>query len=102
MAYVRFNLDTYISSTLFNLRMMKKEVKLNTIVWILLIVLICASTLLAENSFNSAFLIISGLSVVKFLSVIFQFVEVKHAHLAWKITSVIFVIVFFFGILILY
>lgn len=81
---------------------MKKEIKLNTVTWILLIVLICVSTLLAENSFKNAFLVVSGLSVIKFLSVIFQFVEVKNAHIIWKIVSVLFVVVYFFGIIVLY
>ena len=81
---------------------MRREIKLNTIVWILLIILICLSTAFSENEFKNAFLVISGLSVIKFLSVIFQFVEVKHAHIVWKITSVIFVVVYFVGILFLY
>ncbi|MGB0882071.1 MAG: hypothetical protein ACPGSO_03900 [Vicingaceae bacterium] len=82
--------------------MMRKEIKLNTIVWVLLVVLICLSTLFAENGFQSAYLLIAGLSVVKFLSVIFQFVEVKHAHIIWKLVSILFVLVYFVGILVLY
>ena len=81
---------------------MRKEIKLNTIVWILLVVLICLSTLFAENEIGSAFLVISGLSVIKFLSVIFQFVEVKHAHIVWKLVSILFVLVYFVGIMVLY
>ena len=81
---------------------MKKEIRLNTIVWILLIVLICVSTVFSENGFESAFLVITGLSVVKFISVMYQFVEVKHAHIVWKLLSILFVLVYFIGILILY
>jgi hypothetical protein len=81
---------------------MKKEIKLNTIVWVLLVVLICLSTLFAENGFESAYILIAGLSVVKFLSVTFQFVEVKHAHVVWKLVSILFVVVYFLGIVILY
>lgn len=81
---------------------MKKEIKLNTIIWILLVVLICASTLFSENGFQNAFLVITGLSVVKFIAVIFQFVETKKAHIVWKLLSFLFVIVYFVGILILY
>lgn len=99
---MRFNLGINISGTLFNLRMMRKEIKINTIVWILLVVLICLSTLFAENGIESAYMLIAGLSVVKFLSVIFQFVEVKHAHIVWKLVSILFVIVYFLGIVILY
>jgi len=76
--------------------------KLNTIVWILLVVLICLSTMFAENGFESAYILIAGLSVVKFLSVISQFVEVKHAHVVWKLVSTLFVVVYFLGIIILY
>lgn len=82
--------------------MMNKEIKLNTIVWMLLVVLICLSTMFAENGFKSAYILIAGLSVVKFLSVIFQFVEVKHAHVVWKLVSILFVVVYFLGIVILY
>lgn len=81
---------------------MKKELKLNTIIWILLVVLIWVSTLFSENGFEKAYLLIAGLSVVKFVSVMFQFVEVKHAHLVWKLVSILFVIVYFLGVLILY
>lgn len=81
---------------------MKKEIRINTIVWVLLVVLICVSTLFAENGIESAYILIVGLSVVKFLSVIFQFVEVKHAHVVWKLVSILFVVVYFLGIAILY
>jgi len=81
---------------------MKKEIRLNTITWILLVVLICLSTMFSENGFGSAFLLIAGLSVIKFLSVMFQFVEVKNAHIVWKLVSVLFVLVYFLGILFLY
>lgn len=81
---------------------MKKEIRLNTIIWILLLVLICVSTLFSESGFSTAFLVITGLSVVKFLSVTFQFIEVKHAHIVWKLLAFLFVVVYFVGILILY
>ena len=81
---------------------MKKEIKLNTITWGLLVVLICVNTLFSKNGFNNAFLVITGLSVVKFLSVIFQFVEVKNAHIVWQLVSILFVVTYFIGIYILY
>lgn len=95
-------MDTNFSCALFNLRMMRKEIRINTIVWVLLVVLICLSTMFAENGFESAYILIAGLSVIKFLSVIFQFVEVKHAHVVWKLVSILFVVVYFVGIVILY
>jgi len=81
---------------------MKKEIKLNTIIWVLLIVLICASTLFAENGVENVYLLIVGLSSVKFLSVVFQFVDAKHAHVVWKMVSIFFVLVYFVGILVLF
>ncbi len=81
---------------------MKKEIKLNTITWILLVLLICVSTLFSENGFENAYLLIAGFSVIKFMSVMYQFVEVKHAHLVWKLVSFLFVAVYFVGILVLY
>ena len=81
---------------------MKKEIKLNTIIWIALVVLICLSTLFAENNITNAYLIIVALASVKFLSVAFQFVETKHAHVVWKLVSLLFVGVYFLGVLILF
>jgi len=95
-------MDFNISSTLFIMSEMKKEIKLNTITWIALVVLICISTLFSENGFDNAYLLIAGLSVIKFITVMFQFVEVKQAHIVWKIVSLLFVVVYFVGILVLY
>ena len=82
--------------------MMKKEIKRNTITWILLVLLICLSTLFAENGIENAYLIIAALAVVKYLAVVFQFVETKHAHVVWKLVSILFVVVYFVGIIVLY
>jgi len=81
---------------------MKTEIKKNIILWILLVVLICLSTLFSENGMKLAYVIIPLLSIVKFISVMFQFVEVKHAHLVWKMISVLFVVIYFIGIVVLY
>ncbi|MCB9360867.1 MAG: hypothetical protein H6587_05580 [Flavobacteriales bacterium] len=81
---------------------MGKEIKLNTITWLALVLLIVVSTLFSENGIENSYIIISSLAVVKFLSVMFQFVEAKHAHLVWKIVSVTFVLVYVIGIIILY
>ena len=81
---------------------MKKELKLNTITWILLVGLICASMLFSENGNSYSFLIITVLSIIKFITVMFQFVEVKHAHITWKIVSITFVLIYFIGIWTLY
>ncbi len=101
---MRFNLDFNISNTLFTLikELMKKEIRLNTIVWLLLVILIIVSTFFAENGLTAAYILIPLLSIIKFLSVVFQFVEVKHAHPVWKVVSILFVVVYFAGILVLY
>jgi len=81
---------------------MNKEIKQNTILWIALIVLICASMLFSENGYKYSSVIIILLSAVKFLSISFQFIEVKHAHIIWKLVSFLFVIIYLLGYLILY
>ncbi len=81
---------------------MKKENRLNTIVWVALIALICVSVLFSENELKYSFLLITALSFVKFISVSFQFVEVKHAHVVWKLLSVFFALVYLVGVVVLY
>jgi hypothetical protein len=81
---------------------MKKEIRLNTITWIALVLLIVVSTLFSENGIENSYLIIASLAVIKFLSVMFQFVEAKHAHIVWKMVSIVFVLVYFLGIIFLY
>lgn len=77
---------------------MKKEINTNTYTWLFLVVLIIVSTIFAENHFSNAILIITALTALKFLFVIFQFVEVKHAHSFWKFLSLLFVLVYLIGI----
>lgn len=81
---------------------MKKEIRLNTITWIAMVLLIAVSTIFSENGIENSYLIITSLAVIKFLSVMFQFVEAKHAHVAWKMVSVVFVLVYIIGIIALY
>lgn len=71
---------------------MNKEIKLNTIVWLALVVLIVLSSIFAETGFKYSYTSISAFAVIKFLSVCFQFVEVKNAHAVWKIVTIIFVL----------
>ena len=74
---------------------MKKEIKLNTIVWIALVILIVLSSIFSETEFKYSFLLIVAFAIVKFLSVCFQFIEVKNAHLIWKIVTILFVLSYF-------
>lgn len=71
---------------------MNKEIKINTIVWIMLIVLIVLSSIFAETGFKYAYTAIAAFAIIKFLSVSFQFVEVKNAHIVWKIVTILFVL----------
>jgi len=81
---------------------MKSEMKLNTIVWVVLVLLIMVSTIFSANKLESAYLLITAFAVFKFLIVIFQFVEVKHAHPLWKALSVLFVLIYFLTVIVLY
>jgi heme/copper-type cytochrome/quinol oxidase subunit 4 len=68
----------------------------NKIVWISLIVLTIASFLTSKEGLANKTTIITIvlLSSIKFLSIGFQFMELKHAHKFWKI--------FFSGIILFY
>lgn len=82
-------MDTYLSNFVF---IMKKEIKLNTIIWVVLIALIVLSSIFAESNLTFSTIIIIAFAVLKFLSVSFQFVEVKHAHIVWKVVIALFVV----------
>jgi len=81
---------------------MKKEIKINTISWLILIALILAIFFIAETHNTQLFFIITLLSVIKFLTVTFQFVEVKNTHFFWKIISILLITSYIIGISILY
>jgi len=81
---------------------MNKEIYINTISWIILIALILASFTIAETHNSQLFLVIILLSVIKFLTITFQFVEVKNAHFIWKLTSILLITSYIIGVLILY
>ena len=69
---------------------MKKEIKINTIVWVALVVLIILSSIFSESKLGFSAILIIAFSVLKFLSVSFQFMEVKNAHTVWKIVTILF------------
>ena len=80
---------------------MLKEIKINTIILTILLVLIIAIYLLAENNANTSFTIIASLTAVKFIAVSFQFMETKKANFFWKILVSLFVIAFLIGVVVL-
>lgn len=80
---------------------MLKEIKINTIILTVLLVLIITIYLLAENKANTSFTIIASLTSVKFIAVSFQFMETKKANLFWKILVSLFVVTFLIGVFVL-
>ncbi len=80
---------------------MNNDIKLNTVSWILMITLILASFYLAESNINHLFFVVITLTIIKFFMVTFQFIEVKHAHIIWKLLSILFVLSYIIGCLII-
>ena len=81
---MRYYLDIDFSCTLLNELIMKTN-KTNTILWLALILMITLSYFFSEKHIQNAAIFIGVASVIKFLSVGFQFMETKHAHNFWKI-----------------
>lgn len=80
---------------------MTKEIKLNTFLLVFLIISITAIYFLAENGSTNSLFIIGGITAIKFLAVAFQFMETKKANLFWKILSVVFIIAYLIGVIVL-
>ena len=91
MAYVRFNLVTVISNNLFTFLIMNKQ---TTLVWILLVLLTVAVGVISSLSLNIAVILILLLSSLKFIGVAFYFMELKKAHIFWKISILIYLFIF--------
>ena len=79
---------------------MKKEI---IITWILLIFLTVISAIISKFYFNGDYLveIIMLLAVLKFIGVALNFMELKKAHIFWRIFLIAFLIIFFGSILFL-
>jgi len=76
--------------------------KINTIVWIALIILISLSYFFAEAGLKSAAIMIAIASIIKFISVSFQFMEAKKANRVWQILLAFFASSYFIAIFIFY
>lgn len=81
---------------------MKVE-QINTISWILLVLLTISGFLISEQSVAIGLvplLLILGATSIKYLTVGFQFLDLKHAHTGWKIIFIalvtLFLLVIFF------
>ena len=70
--------------------------KSNIITWILLIALTVAAYMFSEGNLsgNTLVLFIMAITIIKFTSIGFQFVELKHAHMAWKVLFIGFILLF--------
>ena len=85
---MRFDLAAFISYTLFLFLIMKNSLLL---VFTLLLILTISTAYIANSYSVSAFIapLIMVLAAFKFLLVAFQFMELKKAHLFWKISLTI-------------
>lgn len=70
-------------------------------VWILLLVLTIFSTIVSESNMLYASVLIIVLSIVKFLGVSFYFMELRKSHPFWKLSVLIFVVLFAITVIIL-
>jgi len=68
--------------------------KQNIITWILLLVLTVISGLVSNAALTYVIPIIMILAVLKFMGVAFNFMEMKKAHVFWKILIVGYLVVF--------
>jgi len=71
------------------------------ITWGILIVLTIASSLLSGIQSKYTVLLIMGISALKFIGVAFQFMELKKAHLFWRVLLVSFLTIYTMLILII-
>tara|TARA_R110000868_G_scaffold147888_1_gene369509 strand:+ start:928 stop:1164 length:237 start_codon:yes stop_codon:yes gene_type:complete len=71
-----------------------------TITWIILIVLTITSALVSKLESKYVVLIILILSALKFFGIAFQFMEIKKAHVFWKIIIIGFILLFGVGLLV--
>jgi hypothetical protein len=68
--------------------------KSTIITWTLLIVLTIASALVSKINGKYIVFIILLLAVLKFIGITFQFMELKKAHSFWKVSVVVFLLLF--------
>ena len=64
------------------------------IVWVLLLFLTVTAGVISSLSLGDAAIIIIALSVIKFIGVSFYFMELKKAHIFWKISILIYLALF--------
>lgn len=80
-----------IPRNLFNLLAMTKQ---NISTWILLLVLTIIAGLVSSTSLTYVIPLILLLAVLKFIGVAFNFMEMKKAHVFWKVLLIGYLVVF--------
>lgn len=75
--------------------------KTATITWIVLLVLTLAAALFSKLESHYIILIILSLAALKFLGITFQFMEMKKAHIFWKVIIIGFLALFVLALLII-
>jgi len=73
------------------------SLRINTITWIILLLLTIFGFFIAEGSSLSKSIILGlilSATVIKFLAVGFQFIDLKEAHIAWRVLFVVFILLF--------
>ena len=70
--------------------------KANIITWVFLIALTVAAYLFSEGNLsgNTLVLFIMAITIIKFTSIGLQFVELKQAHMMWKVMFIGFILLF--------
>ncbi len=70
-------------------------------VWVVLIVLTIIVAIISESNMLYTSILIIALSIVKFLGVSFYFMELRKSHPFWKLSVLIFVVLFAITVIIL-
>ena len=65
-----------------------------TITWIILIGLTISSAVFSMLQYEYFEFIILTLAILKFIGIAFQFMELKKAHVFWKVVICVFLIIF--------
>ena len=71
-----------------------KKTHIITLLVLILLTILTAMFSINFRTLKNVSIIILMLSIVKFLLVAFQFMELKKAHVFWKITLVLFLLLF--------
>jgi len=93
LAHVRFDLVTTVSYNLFNFIVMKRK-DIFTLIFLIFLTISTAFFSINYYDFKYIGLLILFLSGLKFVAVIFQFMEMKKAHAFWKAFIIIFLVAF--------